>query len=82
MKAKITPIDEHFRKVGEPLTLNYNQVSEVPVGMLSHCLIFRPETVEVADGQRFLVEIEGLKQITGRPLGTVAYPVVFFPLKP
>lgn len=81
VKAKVTAIDEQFRKMGEPLKLNFHKVDKMPLGQLGYCVIFRPENVQVADGRRYLVEIEGLKLMTGRLAGTVAYPVVFFELK-
>jgi len=80
VKAKITAIDEQFHKIGSPLELDHQSVDKMPIGMLSYCVIFRPEKVEVADGQRFLVEIEGLKNIAGRPVGILAYPVIFVAL--
>ena len=73
-------MDEQFHKQGEPLKLNFHKVDSGPFA-LPYCVIFRPEKLDMGEGKRYLVEIEGLKLISGRPAGTLAYPVVFFVLK-
>jgi len=78
-KAQITPIDAMLNKSGAPLKLNFHKVNNNGFG-LPACLIFRPERGAVTPGRRYLVEIDGLVRLDGRP-GNLSYFVEFVSLR-
>jgi hypothetical protein len=78
VKAQIYEVDQFLYKVGEALPLNYHKVTTNGPG-LRQCLIFRPEKFKLADGQRYMVEVQGLQSIVGQPVA-LRFLVVFVDL--
>jgi Cysteine-rich secretory protein family len=77
LKVRVYEVDEVLSRKGDLLPLNQQQVSiDGPVGP---CVIFRPEKITVADGQRYLVEIDGIQSTSGQAV-PVRYLVVFVDL--
>ena len=67
------------RQPGNLGKLNFQGVNNEPYGVPA-CIIFRPELKELKDGQRFLVEIEGLEAAKGKAPPPLRYVVEFFKL--
>jgi len=78
-KMQVSALDANFAKVGEPLNLNFAQVSRAGFG-IPYCLVFRPDKLAVAPGRRYLVEIEGLARTDGKP-AFLSYVVEFVSLR-
>jgi uncharacterized protein YkwD len=76
---KVYQLDGLLNKVGEPLKLNASKVSTTSMG-LPNCIIFRPEKVAVAPGRRYLVEVDGLARLDGKP-AVLSYVVEFVSLR-
>lgn len=72
-------IDQHLNKSGGPLSLNYSNVSMYGAG-IPYCLIFRPDSLDLSDGKRYWIEIEGLQYLDGKP-ANVRYMVIFVNLQ-
>ena len=79
VKPSIYLVDAGLNKVGEPLKLDTSKVSTEQMG-IPNCIIFRPEKISLAPGQRYLVEIDGLVPADGRP-GPLKYLVEFMSLR-
>jgi hypothetical protein len=65
--------------VGEPLAVTYQNVDDGGCGW-GHCVIFRPEKIEAKPGERYLVEIAGLKTTSGK-VARLAHSVELCELK-
>jgi uncharacterized protein YkwD len=65
VKPRIYAVDELLHKVGEPLALDHTSVNNDPYG-LPGCIIFRPKTVVIKPGRRYLVVIDGMRRSNGR----------------
>jgi hypothetical protein len=62
-------------KPGTEVKLDYSRTDTGGFGS-GPCVIFRPQTAELADGSRYVVEITGLTDAGGQPV-TVSYLVIF-----
>jgi hypothetical protein len=68
--------DAKGTKQGEPLKLDFNIVDVRPFG-IPNCIIFRPESLALAPGKRFVVELKGIvRQGQGEKV-TLRYGVEF-----
>lgn len=76
---KLYRADETGAKEGEPLSLNYQAVNTQGFG-IPNCIIFRPEKLSMAPGARYLVELEGIQPLAGKPV-TLRYGVEFISSK-
>ena len=77
LKVRVYEVDEVLSRRGDLLPLDQKQVStDGPVGP---CIIFRPEKLTLADGKRYLVEIDGVQSTSGQAV-PVRYLVVFVDL--
>lgn len=75
VKVNVYPMDANFKK-GPALELDYFHVDSQGFGHGSSCVIFKPKGAVVADGNRYWVEIKGLKE-NGQD-STLEYLVEFF----
>ena len=75
LKFTVRRADEKLKPVGEPLAITNQNVDDGGCSW-GHCVIFRPEKVEVKPGERYLVEIGGLKMVGGK-VARLAYSVEF-----
>lgn len=80
VQVKVFPMDVKFNKSSEPLKNNYFNVDTTGFG-LGNCIIFRPEKLDISSGQRYWVEITGLKTTDNKD-ARVEYLVEFVDLKP
>jgi hypothetical protein len=58
--------DQKPDKLGDTIPLDYTNIDYSGVG-IPNCIIFRPAQLPLAEGQRYWVEIEGLKKTDGSP---------------
>lgn len=77
VKVRIIPVGDDFVRREAPLPLDHMGVSSEGMG-LRDCIIFRPKELELEDGKRYWVEIDGLTK-GGKPV-PVRYVVHFFEL--
>ena len=68
MNLDLVVRSERLPRVGETLT--------DATFARSPCVIFRPQSVELTDGSRYVVEITGLTDTAGQP-ATISYMVIF-----
>jgi hypothetical protein len=73
---KIYRADTAGAKQGEPLDLDFHNVDTVPFG-IPNCIIFRPRSLEIAPGGRYVVELEGIERIGAREPVSLNYVVEF-----
>jgi hypothetical protein len=78
VKVTVYEVDPFLYRVGEPLSFNHNSVDTTGPG-IPYCLIFRPENARLEDGQRYMIEVEGLRDVLGRPV-PLRFLVVFVDL--
>jgi hypothetical protein len=74
-QPKVFALDATFTKAGEPLKLNFSQVSRPGFGV-PYCLVFRPDKLPLGPGRRYLVEVDGLTRSDGKP-AQLSYVVEF-----
>ncbi len=79
VKVRIYEVDPLLNPVGEPLKLNHLKVQTSGPGLRS-CVIFRPEQFKLTDGQRYLVELDGVQPLKGQS-PRLRFLVVFVDLK-
>jgi hypothetical protein len=79
VKMQVSALDANFSKTGDPLPLNFGQVSRPGFG-IPYCVVFRPDKLAVAPGRRYLVEIDGLARPDGKP-APLSYVVEFVTLR-
>lgn len=77
-KARIYEVDALLNMTGEPLSLNFSRVDTGGFG-IPYCVIFRPDKPNLADGQRYMVEIDGLYNLANQPI-VLKFLVVFVKL--
>jgi hypothetical protein len=68
--------DAAGQKLGEALKLDYVGVDTTPFG-IPLCIIFRPEKFRLTAGERYLVELDGLKPKKSTGPKTIRYLVEF-----
>lgn len=78
-KIKVQVSELGVKDAKTPCKLSFQGVNNDPYGVPA-CIIFRPELKELKDGQRFLVEIEGLEAAKGKAPPPLRYVVEFFKL--
>jgi len=71
VEASLYPLDALGRKK-EPLKLDYFNVDFIPFG-IPNCVVFRPEKLDMTPGRRYLVEISGIRNKSGKT--TIRYVV-------
>jgi hypothetical protein len=75
VKAQIFPVDPRFSKGTSPLKHNYDNISLSRNG-IPNAIIFRPENLKMSPGTRYMVEITGIKDSSGKDV-TIRYFVEF-----
>jgi hypothetical protein len=73
---KIYRVDESGAKIGEPLTLDYKNVDPLPFGVPG-CIIFRPANFKLKAGDRYVVELEGIRPQASTKVVSLRYSVEF-----
>lgn len=76
MKPKVYRVDANGKKLSGPLALNYFNVDNQGFA-IPNCIIFRPKKIEIRAGNRFMVEVEGVRLRRQRKETTVRYVVTF-----
>jgi uncharacterized protein YkwD len=66
VEVRIYRVEGHVVEGDHPVELDYFTVENRRFG-LPNCLIFRPRSLEVEDGQRYWVEVKGLERAEGAP---------------
>jgi uncharacterized protein YkwD len=77
VEVSVYPTDPSGEKIGTGVSLNNVCVNRVSRAGINNCIIFRPETSAVGAGNRFLVEIKGIRYTNGKPSPPLRYPVIF-----
>ncbi len=79
IKARVYAMDKRFHRQEEPLNLNYFNVDTGGYGH-NWAIIFRPDGIQVRHGNRYWVEVDGVKASDGEDV-EIRYVVEFVNLR-
>ena len=75
VKVEVFPVGRSLKKASRPVALDYFNVNNTGFGV-RYCIIYRPKLTKLPSGQRFMVEIAGLRK-SGGSEATIRYVVEF-----